>query len=306
MISANVFDIKRFGVNDGLGIRTVLFIKGCPLRCRWCQNPEGLHPGIRLWYLRNVCVQCKSCIAACEKDCISWDAQGAKIDHEVCDRCGECVSACPAGALRMDSERMSAEEAMAEIERDALFYKLSGGGVTLSGGECTASPEFSLSILRECKKRGIHTAIETCLYAPEELIEEFAAVTDQIVADIKLLDPVRHKAATGVDNALILKNVRLLAERKAKLLLRTPLIPGFTDDDDNIRAIARFVASVDKGIPLQLLNYNPMCKEKYRSLREDYPIPPEIKPLSKERIMALEDIIISCGLRVVKEGNDSE
>ena len=306
MISANVFDVKRFGVNDGLGIRTVLFIKGCPLRCLWCQNPEGLCPEIRLWYVKSICAECKGCVASCPEHCISWDENGAHIDHGACSKCGKCVSACPTGALRMDAKSTSVYEAISEIERDRVFYAASGGGVTLSGGECTASPEFSLAILRECKKRSIHTAIETCLYMPASRLNEFADAADQIIADIKLFDPARHKAATGVDNGSILENVRLLSARKANLLLRTPLIPAFTDDDDNIKAIASFIASVDKDIPMQLLNYNPMCVEKYRSLRETYPIPPDVKPLNKARIRALEDIITGCGLRVVREGNDTE
>lgn len=295
MITANVFDIKRFSIHDGDGIRTAIFLKGCPLRCKWCQNPEGLIPGIRVWYAKNLCVFCKSCVAACPVQAIGWDERGAKIDHGACTLCGECVFACPTGAIRFDARRMSAEEALAEIEKDRPFYG-KDGGVTLSGGECMASPDFSLALLNACRARGIGTSIETSLYAGADVVDAFCEATDQIIADIKLIDPARHKAATGVDNALILSNIGRLARKDANLLLRVPLIPGYTDDEENITGIAEFVASLGKKIPVELLNFNPMCRDKYEALRMEYAFSPDEREIPEERVRALKQILTGRGL----------
>jgi len=298
MISANIFDVKRFAINDGDGIRTVLFIKGCPLRCKWCQNPEGIFPDIRIWYAKSMCVGCKACVAACKANAIGWDEKGARIDQDRCTRCGKCTVACPTGAIRFDGKEMSAEEALHEIGKDRAFYG-KDGGVTLSGGECMASPEFSLAVLKGCRERGIGTSIETSLHAKPETVDAFAEVTDRIIADIKLIDPARHKAATGADNGLILSNIRRLAERKADLLLRTPLIPGFTDDKENITGIAEFVASLDADIPVELLNFNPMCRDKYESLRIPYQFDSNQREIPEKDVQALKQILTEHGLRAL-------
>lgn len=298
MITANIFDVKRFSVNDGDGIRTTLFIKGCPLRCAWCQNPEGIDPQIRVWYAKNVCAGCRACVAACGEGTIGWDEKGADVDKQKCTLCGRCVSACPTGAIRFDAKRMSVEEAVAEIEKDAAFYGRDGG-VTLSGGECMASPEFSLAVLKACRERGIGTVIETSLYAPPETADAFYETTDRIIADIKLIDPARHKAGTGVDNALILGNIRRMAERKADLLLRTPLIPGYTDDEENIEGIAKFVSSLNADVPVELLNFNPMCRDKYESLRIPYRFDPNQREIPEQKVQALKQILTGYGLRAL-------
>jgi pyruvate formate lyase activating enzyme len=299
MSTANVFDIKRFSINDGDGIRTTIFLKGCPLRCLWCQNPEGLIPEIQLWYAKNPCVACKSCIAVCEVHALGWDERGVAIDQAACTRCGACVSACPTGAIRFDARSMSTQDVLFEIEKDVPFYG-KDGGVTLSGGECMASPAFSLEILRGCHERGIGTSVETSLYAKPETVDAFAAAADQIIADIKLIDPARHKAATGVDNALILSNIQRLANSDANLLIRIPLIPGYTDDDENIAGIARFVASLGRRIPVELLNFNPMCRDKYDALREEYAFSHDQREIPQERVRQLNQILESHGLTVVK------
>ena len=298
MITANVFDIKRFSINDGDGIRTTIFLKGCPLACKWCQNPEGLRPEISLWYAKNICVSCKSCIHACEQGALSWDAKGVCIDNAACTRCGKCVTACPTGAIRFDAREMSVEETLLEIEKDRPFYG-SNGGATLSGGECMASPAFSLGVLRGCRERSINAQIETSLYAKPEIVDAFCEATDRIIADIKLIDPARHLLATGVSNALILSNIRRLAGKGANLLLRVPLIPDFTDDEANIRGIAEFVASLGRKIPVELLNFNPMCREKYESLRAEYPFDPNQREIPQERVDALKRILTDHGVTAI-------
>ena len=301
MTRALIFDIKRFGVNDGSGIRTVLFIKGCPLCCRWCQNPEGLYPQKRLWWMKTLCVGCKSCLQACKTEgALSFDETGLRIDENKCVCGASCIDACPSAALRFDAREMSVEEALNEIEKDRPFYGAQGG-VTLSGGECTCSEAFSLALLQACRARGISTAIESCLYAKEDVIDRFAFCSDEIIADIKLMDEKRHLAATGKGNALILKNIRRLAEKGVKLRLRTPLIPSFTADRENLEEIADFVASLPGKVPFELLNYNPMCREKYAALRQNYPIPPEVKAFNKEEMKAFRHIFESRGVDIEKE-----
>lgn len=298
MTSAYIFDIKRFGINDGAGIRTVLFLKGCPLSCLWCQNPEGLTPDIRLWYARHRCVGCKSCIGACPYGALSFYDQGVCIDHDACERCGRCIDVCPTGALQFDAMEMTVEEALSEVKKDRVFYDASGGGVTLSGGECTASPAFSLELLAACKGRGINTAIETCLHTNPKTLQAFLPVTNKIIADIKLADPKSHKAATGVNNVLILKNLMMLARTDCDLLVRVPLIPGFTATEENIRAIGLLIASLPRSIPVELLNYNPMCREKYEALHKIYPVR-ESRPLESGQLLAYKGILAGYGLKVL-------
>lgn len=295
MITANVFDIKRFSINDGDGIRTTLFLKGCPLACKWCQNPEGLIPEISLWYAKNICVSCKSCIQACAYNALSWDSQGVAIDHAACTKCSNCVLACPTGAIRFDAKQMSVEEALLEIEKDRPFYG-NDGGVTLSGGECMMSPAFSLAVLRGCRERGINAQIETSLFTQADMVDAFCDATDRIIADIKLIDPARHLLATGVSNTQILNNIKRLADKGANLLLRVPLIPNFTDDETNIEGIAKFVASLGKAIPVELLNFNPMCRDKYDSLRLEYPFSPDQKEIPQERVDTLKQILTDHGV----------
>jgi pyruvate formate lyase activating enzyme len=297
MTSANVFDIKRFGINDGEGIRTVFFLKGCPLRCAWCQNPEGLTPDIKLWYARHRCVGCKACVAACPEGAVTFDEKGVSIDDEKCTRCGLCVKACPTGALRFDATRMTVEEALREVEKDRVFYEASGGGVTLSGGECTMSPAFSLELLAACKAMGINTAIETCLKVPTETLKAFLPVTDRIIADVKLADPALHKAFTGADNALILKNLTMLAESDCDLSLRIPLIPGFTATEENVLAIGELIAKLPRKIPVELINYNPMCREKFVALRKTYPVS-DTAPLGRSRMARFREKLENLGLNV--------
>ena len=294
---ANIFDIKRFGIHDGVGIRTVFFIKGCPLRCHWCQNPEGFLQSIRIWCMRRSCLRCKNCIEVCPEKILNFDEQGVKTSED-CKRCGACVSICPAGALRFDAKTMNVAEALTEIEKDRVFYEISGGGVTLSGGECTMSSQFSLELLTACRELGIGTAIETCLYTHPEVMHLFHLVSDRIIADIKLADPSAHRAATGVDNKLILENLRMLTETDCDLLIRIPLIPGFTATEKNIREIGVLIAGLPRRVPVEVVHFNPMCREKYEMLDIDYPVK-QLIPLDKTQINMYKELLTSYGLQVL-------
>lgn len=297
MISANIFDIKRFGVHDGGGIRTVLFVKGCPLRCRWCQNPEGLDPNIQLWWHENSCVHCEGCVQACKRQALQANKEGILIDHEKCNLCLDCVRECPTGALRPNALEMTVEQAVREIEKDMPFYG-ELGGVTLSGGECTMAPEFSLAVLAACKKRGIHTCIETSMHTNSLIMQGFVQATDRMIVDLKLFDAKRHKEATGVDNSLILKNFNYVAKHKKEVLVRIPLIPGYTADEKNITEIALFIKSINDSIPIELLNYNPMCVAKYKSMHQTMRGLETAKAFSKEELERFAELIRKRGIAV--------
>ena len=265
-----IFDCKRFAVHDGAGLRTTLFLKGCPLRCAWCQNPEGLLPAVQLWHWESRCLHCGACVQACPRGAVTG-APPPVIDRARCISCGACESACPAAAMELCGKQVSAEKAAELLLRDRVFFG-ADGGVTLSGGEALSQPEFSYEVLRLCKAAGADTAVETSLFAPENVVRRMMEVTDHFLIDIKLFNPARHKAAVGVDNARVLRNFELLYDSGADVLVRTPLIPGYTADAENLRAIARYLAARAPGVRYELLNFNPLCKSKYQSLGQAYPV----------------------------------
>lgn len=300
--SAPVFDIKRFALHDGPGIRTTGFLKGCPLSCVWCQNPEGIEADRLLWYTDTQCIRCGRCMEACPEDALSKSDDGGRfilIDRDRCNRCGDCVEACPTGALHWDSRSYTVEELAEQLMRDAVFYESSGGGVTLSGGEPTARPDFSVEVLRRCRGGGFHTAVETTLFASRAVVERFLAVTDLFLADLKLIDDEAHRKYTGVGNDAILENIRYVASSECSMVIRTPLIPGITDTDANITGIAAFVAGLEGESPLELLNFNPLAESKYRSLDRSYRFADTLTQLPEERMERLRELARKEGCRVI-------
>ena len=265
-----VFEVKRFAVHDGPGLRTTLFLKGCPLRCPWCQNPEGLHLEPRLWYKEADCLRCGNCVAACQERALALDER-VHIDQVACVLCKRCLDACPTGALLLDGREVSAAEAEETLLQDAVFYA-EGGGITLSGGEVMAQWPFALELLRRMRARGVDTAIETCLLVKQDVLSRFLGLVDHFIVDIKYFDGAEHRRVLGESNELILANYRYLVEKGADVLVRTPLIPGYTATEANIRAIARFVRLTDANARYELLNFNPLCRSKYAALEEDYPV----------------------------------
>ena len=265
-----VFEVKRFAVHDGPGLRTTLFLKGCPLRCPWCQNPEGLHLEPRLWYKEADCLRCGNCVAACQERALALDER-VHIDQAACVLCGRCLDACPTGALLLDGHEVSADEAEETLLQDAVFYA-EGGGITLSGGEVMAQWPFALELLRRMRARGVDTAIETCLLVKQDVLSRFLELVDHFIVDIKYFDGAEHRRVLGESNELILANYRYLVGKSADVLVRTPLIPGYTATEANIRAIARFVRLTDASARYELLNFNPLCRSKYAALEEDYPV----------------------------------
>lgn len=251
-----IFDIKRYAIHDGPGIRTTVFLKGCPLRCEWCHNPESWYPGKERAFRRGRCEACGHCVGACPRQAISLEADRPTTDEDRCVLCGACVEACVAGAREIIGRQIGIGELIAEIERDVVFYDQSGGGVTFSGGEPLMQPDFLLGLLVECKARDIHTAVDTSCYAPAEVVDDVSPYIDLFLCDLKHMNSTRHKQATSFSNELILENIRRIAAAGRKIVLRLPLVPGFNDDDLNLEATGRFATSLGAVVAMDVLPYN--------------------------------------------------
>ena len=241
-----IFKIKRFSVHDGPGIRTSVFLKGCPLNCVWCHSPEGIGPDISIWFNQNACIRCGRCVKACPEEALRMNNGSypyIEIDRSKCRFTGNCVRVCPAKGMQFTGMFVSPEEVFSEIEKDVVFYQSSGGGVTLTGGEPLYQPGFAYEILDLCKRKQIHTAIETSLFAEKEVIKRISSVTDLVIADLKILDPVIHKLHTGESNEIIKENFAFLTGSGKSIIVRIPLVKNITDTIENRIAIQNFVSS---------------------------------------------------------------
>ncbi len=240
-----VFDIQRFSLFDGPGIRTTVFFKGCPLRCLWCHNPEGIDPQAQLLYSAGLCVSCGLCVKACPRGAQAIDKEGRHtLDRARCNVCGACVAACPTRALEMAGRSMTAGAVMDEVLKDRLFYTESGGGLTLSGGEPLLQPEFAAALLRAAREEGLHTAVETSGCCSWSRLEAILPLTDLFLYDLKEMDPLRHETFTGVPLKPILDTLSRLSEAGATIVLRLPFIPGCNARPDHIAAVAELAAGL--------------------------------------------------------------
>jgi pyruvate formate lyase activating enzyme len=304
MMDGNIIDIKRFTIHDGYGIRSTVFLKGCGLRCAWCHNPEGIENSIDLGYFPRQCIRCRACLKACPSDALWADEEGDTfiwINRQRCTRCGLCVKACPTTALSFDGQRLSSGEVVATLLRDQLFYRQSGGGITISGGDPLIQHHFSEEILRQCKAAGVHTAIETCLQAPWDIVAAFLSITDLFIVDLKLADARQHLEYTGHGNELIRANYRRLAGLKRDMLTRIPLIPRVTALPENIRAIAQFVRECNPGGRVELINFNPLSESKYLLMNRDQGFFQNMVPLNGEELAEFNAILETEGLAVIRE-----
>jgi len=294
-----VFNIQKFSLHDGSGIRTLVFLKGCPLRCAWCSNPEGQSCAPQLAYDERKCIGRPACGDACRRAC-PVDAIAARqdgpdgkveIDLDRCTACGECVLVCPSRALERLGESMTVEEVLEVVEQDSAFYARSGGGLTLSGGEPLTQAAFAARLLEAAQARGIDTAVETTGYAHWSELERVCRHANQIFYDLKSMDPERHREGTGVENGRILENLRRLCEVFPALpvVVRTPVVPGFNDSPAAIRAIAGFVGELPRPVGYELLPYHRFGEAKYRELGRDYPLA-EVQSPSEEQMAELSRV----------------
>jgi pyruvate formate lyase activating enzyme len=268
-ISGTIFKIKRFSVHDGPGIRTSVFLKGCPLNCIWCHSPEGISSDITIWYDKSLCIACSECVKACPNNALTLlnDADSQiKIDRQLCCLSGECVSVCPTGAIQFNGAKITVSDIMNEIEKDLLYYHTSGGGVTLTGGEPLYQREFSKSILEECRKLNIHTAIESSLFCERGTIDSIIDLVDLFIVDMKLFDEASHIRFTGKPNDIIKDNIRYLSESGKSILVRIPMVENITDTEENKTAIRNFINTIDCKIQIEHLNYNPLTGNNYQRL----------------------------------------
>jgi len=291
-----VFSIQRYSTEDGPGIRTTVFLKGCPLRCLWCHNPEGQEFSPQIAFNDTRCIGCKGCVGACPQGAISFTADGSRTDRKKCRSCGKCAEVCPTGARELIGKYMTAEEVFSEVERDTLFYRSSGGGVTVGGGEPTMQPGFLVEFLGKCQAQGIHTALDTSGYVKWQKLEEILKHVDLVLYDLKHIDPAKHAEYTGVSNELILENARRLSGKGIPMLIRVPVIPGYTDREDNIGGILEFACNLASVAKVDLLPFHRLGEPKYKKLGRNY-VFEGTQPPADEHMQKLKRLVESFGLQ---------
>jgi len=270
MNPGTVFDIKRYAINDGPGIRLTVFLKGCPLSCVWCHNPESISPHPQKMVLNTACIGCGECVKVCPHGACTLDAQGITTDERKCTLCGRCAEVCPSEATEMAGRKASVAEIMEAVDKEILFFDKSGGGVTFSGGEPLMQMEFLLALLEACGARHVHRAVDTCGLVPTDDLLRVAQDTELFLYDLKLMDPVRHKRYTGARNERILSNLRILAESGAQINIRIPLVQGVNADQANLEQAGAFVAALPGEQSVNLLPFHEAASQKYLKLNLPY------------------------------------
>ena len=291
LLKGTIFDIKRYAIHDGPGIRTTIFFKGCSLRCPWCHNPEGLEAEPEFIIRSERCVQeCQACVAACEPKAISKNGTRPDIDKEKCDLCRECEEACVYEALEIVGREITVQELIDEIEKDRIFFEESGGGVTFSGGEPLEQPEFLVALLEEARVRKLHVALDISGYTSSRVLERISDRVDLFLYDLKIMDEKKHEEYTGVSNKIILENLRMLSEKGKQIEVRIPLVSGVNDDDQNMKLMADYLFSLRNRIQVSLLPFHRGGSEKYKRLGKDR-FPRTFQPPSDKRLDRIRGLL---------------
>ena len=298
-VLANVFNIAHYTIHDGPGIRTTVFFKGCPMNCLWCCSPESQSGESEIAWNKSVCSSCGRCYRSCRYGAVAFEGKSMLgIDRLRCVKCGACSDVCPDGAIKIVGRSFTAEQLFNEVHRDAPFWRRSGGGVTLSGGEVLDQPVFAEAFLDLCRKHFVHSAIETCLFAPFATVKKITDKTDFILFDLKAMDPVLHRKLTGQDNKNILENASYLLESSKTVVVRFPLIPGINDGIDNLELLGSYVAAHRKGAAIEVLPYHSMGVGGYEMLGRNYLLQGVLPP-TKAQMLRITEILNGYPVKVI-------
>ena len=297
--SGVVFNIQRFSIHDGPGIRTTVFLKGCPLSCGWCSNPESIRLSPEIITRDIKCIRCGKCVVVCPQQTIIVVDNTRTIQWEKCNYCMKCADVCPSGAIKAVGKRMNVADVMDVVARDASYYRRTGGGMTLSGGEPLVQWQFALKLLQEAKKSGLHTTLDTSGCADWEVLDKVLNYTDLVLYDVKHLDSAKHQEATGVPNERILDNLRkTLKKARPKVWLRHPVIPHFNDSEEDLKQLCNFILTLNPSVEkMSLLPYHKFGELKYAATGKAYPWK-DIPMISDEQIQKFKKLIESYGIKV--------
>ncbi|MDR2502478.1 MAG: glycyl-radical enzyme activating protein [Oscillospiraceae bacterium] len=290
-----VFNIQRYSLDDGPGIRTTVFLKGCQLRCPWCSNPESQSFEPQILYRYTACKMCGACIAVCPQGAVTMGADGIDIDRARCAVCGECAAACVQGALKISGEDMTVEQVFKVIRRDAAYYEESGGGVTCSGGEILAQADFVRELFKKCREAGYHTCADTSGFGTAEAMEKVLKFADLVYFDLKHADDGWHLANLAVPRDVIIRNLRLCALRGVPVVIRVPLVPGQNDSEENLTAMAELAKSIVPRAQVNILPYHKYGESKYRSVGMEYTLS-HLRENTPEELERAAAVFVECGL----------
>ena len=297
MTTCTVFDIKSFSIHDGPGTRTTVFLKGCPLHCAWCHNPESIDPQIEFQFWQERCIGCGTCAECCPTGALTIENGKPERDAQTCEECFNCIENCPGEAWQRIGQAMTVEEVMRIVRKDIISYDQSGGGVTFSGGEPLMQPDALHALLLACHDLGIHTALDTCGMAPRRTLEKVVDDVDLVLYDLKIMDAELHRRYMGVSNEIILDNLRWLDGQRKEIIIRIPVIPGVNDNRENLAAVMDFLNSLEHRHEVHLLAYHQTAMDKYRRMDHPYALP-HVQPPSAQDMETMRDLFEKNGFNV--------